>query len=646
MNTKQFGELGKTAGACLRRRWRTLRGKCLAVVTGLAVCGATMAEAASTSVSFAAAGGTTTVQFKFSSSGGLITGGAPSSTASWLSATRSFALVGGQGTVTIVVKADANTSSSSRSGTITVSGTGGPYEVYVTQSGVGKPNLSFSTPSDWPASGYVTSGEGRTDSVNSFKAGSSIYLNFCYAGSGGVSSGTHQVSVTITTPSGKTKTSTISEESLASGMTRRIFDWKFYTASETGTYKVSIKLDSSGSVSESNENDNTKTISFTVTGSSQVLTLGASGRTFSASAASSKELSVKANVSWTAKSNVSWLKVKKGSGSGNGTIVYDVAANSGALREGTITVSGGSLKRTFYVTQEKGSSGTLTLGATSRSFSASAASSKELSVKANVSWTAKSNVSWLKVKKGSGSGNGTIVYDVAANTGSASRTGKITVTGGSKTATFTVTQSGKTGGSGASLSFGASGGTQTAKFTFTSSGSLSMGGVQSSVSWMTATRSLSSVGGQGTIVITVKVSENTSTGSRSGTASAVVNGKTYTVTVTQSGKKAKSRAKVAGQVWVTTSDGSDGAAVADGDEATGWSPSGTAGSWVALTFEEPRSIGSVAVKGEGLPDGLRALVSEDGDDWSEEGGDAASYLWVILPDEGGVPTVTEIVTEP
>ena len=199
----------------------------------------------------------------------------------------------------------------------------------------------------------------------------------------------------------------------------------------------------------------------------------------------------------------------------------------------------------------------LSLGGSSRTFTADAAGGKELKVTASVPWTAESSVLWLWVNTESGAGSGTIVYDVAPNPGTGSRSGKITVTGGGKTATFKVTQQGKS-----------------------------------------------------------------------------------------SKSKSKSLARAAGQVWVTTSDGTPGEAVADGDEGTGWSPEGTGGAWVALTFEEARSVGSVVVKGTALPEGLRVLVSEDGDDWSEEGSDSASYLWVILPDEGETPTVTEIESEP
>ena len=181
---------------------------------------------------------------------------------------------------------------------------------------------------------------------------------------------------------------------------------------------------------------------FTVTqeGFVERLELGGNVRTFPAVAAASKELGVSANVSWTAKTGVSWLTLRKGSGTGNGTIVYDVAANTGSgLRTGTITVTGGGLTRTFTAMQEGAQ---LALAGSYRTFTADAANSKELEVVANVSWTATADVAWLTVKKTSGTGNGTIVYNVAANTGSGSRKGKITVAGGGLTRILSVTQKG------------------------------------------------------------------------------------------------------------------------------------------------------------------------------------------------------------
>jgi hypothetical protein len=55
-----------------------------------------------------------------------------------------------------------------------------------------------------------------------------------------------------------------------------------------------------------------------------------------------------AGCSWTAVSQDSWITVTAGgSGSGNGTVTYSVAANPGAARKGTIRIAG----KTFTVQQ-------------------------------------------------------------------------------------------------------------------------------------------------------------------------------------------------------------------------------------------------------------------------------------------------------
>jgi formylglycine-generating enzyme required for sulfatase activity len=82
----------------------------------------------------------------------------------------------------------------------------------------------------------------------------------------------------------------------------------------------------------------------------------------------------------------------------------------------------------------------------SRSFDASGGTgSIGVTAAAGSSWTAASNAGWISVTFGaSGSGNGTVGYSVAANTGTSSRTGTLTVAG----RTFKVEQAGKDGGDG------------------------------------------------------------------------------------------------------------------------------------------------------------------------------------------------------
>ncbi|MBK6998569.1 MAG: DUF4091 domain-containing protein [Rhodoferax sp.] len=76
------------------------------------------------------------------------------------------------------------------------------------------------------------------------------------------------------------------------------------------------------------------------------------------------------------------------------------------------------------------------LGASSASVAASA-STASVSVTSTCAWTAVSNASWLTITAGSsGSGNATVAYAVAANTGTTQRVGTLTIAG----QTFTVTQ--------------------------------------------------------------------------------------------------------------------------------------------------------------------------------------------------------------
>ena len=60
------------------------------------------------------------------------------------------------------------------------------------------------------------------------------------------------------------------------------------------------------------------------------------------------EVTAPAGCAWTAASNVGWVTISSGvSGSGNGTVAFTVAANSGAARNGTLTIAG----QTFTVIQ-------------------------------------------------------------------------------------------------------------------------------------------------------------------------------------------------------------------------------------------------------------------------------------------------------
>lgn len=140
--------------------------------------------------------------------------------------------------------------------------------------------------------------------------------------------------------------------------------------------------------------------------------------------------------SWSATSDQSWLTITGGaSGSGNGTINYSVAANSGGARNAVISAGG----QTATITQASASACNYGVSPTSASFAASGGTGTvNVTAPAGCAWTASSSFGFITITSGSsGSGNGTVSYSVSANSGSA-RTGAMTIAG----QTVTITQSG------------------------------------------------------------------------------------------------------------------------------------------------------------------------------------------------------------
>ena len=117
---------------------------------------------------------------------------------------------------------------------------------------------------------------------------------------------------------------------------------------------------------------------------------------------------------WTATSNAPWLTVVTGaSGTGTGSVSFNVATNTGATRSGTLTIGG----NTFTVTQAAAAAPPCTFSIAPGSHDAPAtATTGTINVTAGsgCAWTATSNAPWITVTSGaSGSGNGAVGYSIA-----------------------------------------------------------------------------------------------------------------------------------------------------------------------------------------------------------------------------------------
>jgi hypothetical protein len=155
-----------------------------------------------------------------------------------------------------------------------------------------------------------------------------------------------------------------------------------------------------------------------------------------AGAAGTVNVTTTASCTWTASSGAPWLTITAGAnGTGNGSVAFTAAANTGALRTGTLTIAG----LPFTVTQDAGAVPcTYSIAPTSQNVDANANTGTVTVTAGNgCAWTAVSNaLPWLTVTSGaSGTGNGPVGFSVAANTGAA-RTGTVTIAG----QTFTVSQ--------------------------------------------------------------------------------------------------------------------------------------------------------------------------------------------------------------
>jgi hypothetical protein len=149
-----------------------------------------------------------------------------------------------------------------------------------------------------------------------------------------------------------------------------------------------------------------------------------------------------AGCAWTAASAVPWVSITTGAtGTGNGSVVYAAAANTGTdNRIATLTIA----TQAHTVTQQGRPAGcTLSLTPKSVDLPKDAASGTfTLNVQGGCAWIAASNADWLLVTSAAGgSGSGTVSYAVSRNDAITSRTGAIAV--GQET--FIVRQQGDVG---------------------------------------------------------------------------------------------------------------------------------------------------------------------------------------------------------
>src|SRR5262245_56531413 len=139
----------------------------------------------------------------------------------------------------------------------------------------------------------------------------------------------------------------------------------------------------------------------------------------------------------TATSEAPWITVLAGgTGTGNGSVTFNVASNTGAARTGAVTIAGAA----FTVTQAAAAapppappapSCSYSVAPNSQSIAASggAGTTITISTSGGCAWTATNPVAWITLTSpANGSGPGTVTFNVANNGGGA-RSANLTIAG-------------------------------------------------------------------------------------------------------------------------------------------------------------------------------------------------------------------------
>jgi len=149
---------------------------------------------------------------------------------------------------------------------------------------------------------------------------------------------------------------------------------------------------------------------------------------------------------WTVSALPAWVKLATAaSGTGNGSFALTASANKGFALSGSGQVSGPGVASTFNLLQEASPCASWSVSPTSvRASNTGATGSFTVKADASCSWNLSAAPSWITISGASnGSGNGTISYSIAPNSGT-SRSSTLSLSGAGPTLSLSVNQDGQT----------------------------------------------------------------------------------------------------------------------------------------------------------------------------------------------------------
>jgi len=150
-------------------------------------------------------------------------------------------------------------------------------------------------------------------------------------------------------------------------------------------------------------------------------------------------INVSSNISWNVIGDHTWLSIQPSTGDNDGSFSVNCQANPTIKqRSAIVNISGSGLSKQLQITQNKGSE-SLTVNPTSKNFPISGGK-LSISVASNTNWNVLSNDNWLSVNPSSGSNNGSFDISCSANSQTTERSGSITVDGEEISVHIQITQ--------------------------------------------------------------------------------------------------------------------------------------------------------------------------------------------------------------
>ncbi len=312
----------------------------------------------------------------------------------------------GTGNATLSVNCVANSTTSPRSATITVTGNGtDPAAVSVTVMQEGKPPTLEVT----PASRQVAASGGTASFAIATTEAWTAASNRVWATVNDVS-GTGASALTVTCA-----------ENMGAGARSATI-----TVTGSGTEPQSVNV----------------TITQLAPSADPTLEVTPSSRSV-APQGGPASFSIVTTAGWTAASNRSWAAVVNGSGAGDDTLAVNCSANSsGSARTATITVTGeGTEPGAVSVSVTQGPQGTLAITPSTQNVAVEG-DTVLFDIEAEGTWSASSDSGWAAVVNAAGTGDAQLAVNCGENDTGEERVAVITVTDGEDSVTADVVQAG------------------------------------------------------------------------------------------------------------------------------------------------------------------------------------------------------------